>query len=315
MLGQLKDRFLSFQEEISSSVKQLAPSEQYSGVQPSKNQLEAGSELLETWQNHWEDLHLNNERNAKIAARCDQKISQVRNRTKLQWNSVTAVQAHIPKINSGIKDIMDKLGTLESLIGDVELALLALEDTIDAREMQEKQLDQRFQLAMYQERRKAEFNELATRLQTEYDRKKQQSDMKKKEQQKNKRKVLQKQFEEDMNQFKNDGLLHVPSRHDPDASLESVDLDDPDPDGNTLEAFLNEPDVLYDVSPLPKDDTTPILQKLESTSNIPTPTVSNVDEISPTNPASCASGVVSREESMYFTPDATTEKLSEISLE
>ena len=136
MLGQLKDRFLSFQEEISSrfvnfhfilfliyfyffnflkillffSVKQLAPSEQYSGVQPTKNQLEAGSELLETWQNHWEDLHLNNERNAKIAARCDQKISQVRNRTKLQWNSVTAVQAHIPKINSGIKHIMDKLG-------------------------------------------------------------------------------------------------------------------------------------------------------------------------------------------------------------
>jgi hypothetical protein len=92
MLGQLKDRFLSFQEEISSSVKQLAPSEQYSGVQPSKDQLEAGSELLETWQNHWEDLHLNNERNAKIATRCDQKISQVRNRTKLQWNSVTAVE-------------------------------------------------------------------------------------------------------------------------------------------------------------------------------------------------------------------------------
>ena len=55
-------------------------------------------------------------------------------------------------------------GTLESLIGDVELALLALEDTIDAREMQEKQLDQRFQLAMYQERRKAEFNELASKF-------------------------------------------------------------------------------------------------------------------------------------------------------
>ena len=55
------------------------------------------------------------------------------------------------------------LGTMESLIGDVEIALLALEDTIDAREMQEKQLDQRFQLAMYQERRKAEFNELASK--------------------------------------------------------------------------------------------------------------------------------------------------------
>ena len=55
-------------------------------------------------------------------------------------------------------------GTLESMIGDVEIALLALEDTIDAREMQEKQLDQRFQLAMYQERRKSEFNELASKF-------------------------------------------------------------------------------------------------------------------------------------------------------
>ena len=79
-----------------------------------------------------------------------------------------------------------------------------------------------------------------------------------------------------------------------------------------MEAFLNEPDVLYDVSPLPKDDTP--MQKLENIANTPT-TVSNVDEISPPNPASYASGVVSREESMYFTPDATTEKLSEISLE
>ena len=44
---------------------------------------------------------------------------------------------------------MEKLGNLESLLGDVEISLLALEDTIDAREMQEKQLDQRFQLAGY----------------------------------------------------------------------------------------------------------------------------------------------------------------------
>ena len=61
---------------------------------------------------------------------------------------------------------------MESLLGDVEISLLALEDTIDAREMQEKQLEQRFQLAMYQERRKAEFNELANRLQNDFEKKK-----------------------------------------------------------------------------------------------------------------------------------------------
>ena len=58
------------------------------------------------------------------------------------------------------------------MLGDVEISLLALEDTIDAREMQEKQLEQRFQLAMYQERRKAEFNELANRLQNDFEKKK-----------------------------------------------------------------------------------------------------------------------------------------------
>ena len=38
----------------------------------------------------------------------------------------------------------------------------------------------------------------------------------------------------------------MPKRHDPDASLESVDLDDPEnlenPENSDLEAFLNKPD-------------------------------------------------------------------------
>ena len=51
------------------------------------------------------------------------------------------------------------------MFSDVEISLMALEDTIGARELQERQLDQRFQLAIYQERRKAEFNELASEFQ------------------------------------------------------------------------------------------------------------------------------------------------------
>jgi hypothetical protein len=53
-------------------------------------------------------------------------------------------------------------GSLESQFSDVEIALLALEDTIDARELQERQLDQRFQVALYQEKRRAEFEELSS---------------------------------------------------------------------------------------------------------------------------------------------------------
>ena len=156
-----KQDFVSFLHLF--SVKQFTPNEPCSVQKPKKKDLEAGAELLETWQNQWEVLHLNNERNAKSADKCDKLILKIKDRSQKQWNDIATLQTHIPQINNGIKDIMEKLGSIESMLGDVEISLLALEDTIDAREMQEKQLDQRFQLAMYQERRKAEFNDLASK--------------------------------------------------------------------------------------------------------------------------------------------------------
>ncbi|QQP58532.1 Dysbindin, partial [Caligus rogercresseyi] len=61
----------------------------------------------------------------------------------------------------GYSGIMNTLGSLDSSFTDVEIALFALEDTIETRKLQEKQLDQRFQIAIYQERRQAEFNDLS----------------------------------------------------------------------------------------------------------------------------------------------------------
>ena len=297
--------------------------------------MEAGAELLETWQNNWEVIHLNNERNAKKADKCDKLIVSIKDRTLKQWNDIATLQTHIPQINNGIKDIMDKLGSLESFIGDVEISLLALEDTIDAREMQEKQLDQRFQLAMYQERRKAEFNDLASkyltkkvlmknvinfvksisdRLQNEYEKKKKLHSDKKSVDIAKLQKHYQSKFDEDVKSFQDGSRLQVPLRHDPDASLESVDLDDPDEAAtNTLEAFLNEPDALYDVSPLPRDETP--LQKTDDVDQVLDEVPINVVSTeSPENNTPAGSQVVSGSASLYFTPDVTTEQLSEISL-
>ena len=318
------------------SVKQFTPTEPCNIPKPKKEDLEAGAELLETWQNNWEVIHLNNERNAKKADKCDKLIVNIKDRTLKQWNDIATLQTHIPQINNGIKDIMDKLGSLESFIGDVEISLLALEDTIDAREMQEKQLDQRFQLAMYQERRKAEFNDLASkylkggviesmmndkfisdRLQNEYEKKKKLHSEKKSMDSEKLQKHYQSKFDEDVKNFQDgNNRLQVPLRHDPDASLESVDLDDPDEAAtNTLEAFLNEPDALYDVSPLPRDETP--LQKTDDVDQVLTEVPINVvnTESPDTNNTPAGSQVVSGSASLYFTPDVTTEQLSEISLQ
>jgi len=319
MFGQLKDRFFSLQEEITSSVKQLAPSEQQSNDVARRNGLDAGGNLLETWQNCWEELHLASERNAKAAARCDALITTVKNRSEKQWCNVTALQNHVPKVNKGIQEIMERLGCMESLLGDVEISLLALEDTIDAREMQEKQLEQRFQLAMYQERRKAEFNELANRLQNDFEKKKK-SHHSANTQRKTERRTIDYQI---THHTPSPGNLQVPPRHDPDASLESVDLDDPD-EGTmqNLEAFLNDnisKDALYDVSPLPKDEIPLHKSASSGLGDLEVPiNVLETEDISPADtvtPSLDANSSISRADSFYYTPDITTEKLSEVSLD
>jgi hypothetical protein len=114
--------------------------------------------------------------------------------------------------------------------------------------------------------------------------------------------------------------LRVPSRHDPDASLESVDLNDPgdfnDPaDFSNLEAFLNEPDALYDVSPLPKDET-PLQKEESAVENIPININIQDDEYddNDTPTPQELTGAMSRAESLYYTPDITLENMSEINL-
>ena len=107
-------------------------------------------------------------------------------------------------------------------------------------------------------------------------------------------------------------LLAVPPRHDPDNSLETVDLDE---DEGGLESFLE------DVSPLPKDsiNASPIPNALSSAEispeenakrdgKLPEPTAEiSLDE----SPSSGEAGdlCVSTANSMYFTPDVTLENI------
>ncbi len=125
-----------------------------------------------------------------------------------------------------------------------------------------------------------------------------------------------------------DNNLSVPCRHDPDASLESVDLDEIDPehdvgDNGQLETFLNEPDLLYDVSPLPKDETP--LKKSDSAydevdlNDIPINVISeDGGQVELAQTGAAPGGVphsstnMSVAESLYYTPDVTLEKLSDL---
>ena len=159
---------------------------------------------------------------------------------------------------------------------------------------------------------------LSARLQNEYEKKKKLHSDKISIESAKIQKHYQSKFDEDLKNFQEGkNRLQVPHRHDPDASLESVDLDEDPDEGatHTLEAFLNEPDALYDVSPLPRDETP--LQKSENIEEVLTEVPINIvtaDESPESNTPPAGSEIVSGSASLYFTPDGTTEQLSEISL-
>ena len=217
----------------------------------------------------------------------------------------------LPKLNADIEGIMHSLGELENLFIEVEVSLLALEDTIDAREAQEKQLEQRFQLAIYQERRRQELEELELRLEMDYQKKLKDKENAEIDSKKEKQAVFQARFDEDMSVYASRGFLEVPLSRPSDVSLESIDLD---ADDVNLEIFLKED--CPNLSPLPQDDiplgqgspvplSSPIEVALQSPSEssqqetLSICIMKNGDE----------SLVNSADDSVYMTPDVTLEKI------
>ena len=245
-LGSIKERIATIGEGLKS---------QFSGEVEQDEalvNLRAGSKILSHYQAVWRALHDNAELVARKADTADRDVRRVAAEYDRQWRHVsrmTGLVVTIPEINTQIRGVMDSLGQLENLFMEVEVALLALEDTIDARDAQEKQLEQRFQLAIYQERRRQELDELEARLEMEYQKRIREKEMAESKEKRARQAVYQAKFEEDMTRFTETGFLEVPLNRPSDVSLESIDLD---ADDQNLESFLKED--VPNLSPLPRDE-------------------------------------------------------------
>ena len=250
------------------------------------------------YQECWRLIHERNSAGGREAVRCDRTASLLQAEYERQQSQVCSLSRScllscLPVINSEVQQVMLTLGKLENLVVEVEVALLALEDTIDAREAQEKQLEQRFQIAIYQERRKQELEELEARLENQYQRRMKERMLKEDAWKRERQAVFQAKFEEDLSTFNNTGRLQVPLIRPSDVSLESIDLD---ADDHNLESFLKED--CPDLSPLPRDDV-PIMKG--DTVTVQSPEI-NIERASGSS-SEIASG------SFYATPDDTLENI------
>jgi len=306
MLGTLKERIVVLGEGIKSQFGTETEEGQRQAV------LSAGAEVLTHFQDGWRRIHEGAEQVGRQADRADREVSRVHAEYEKQWRHVAMLSnlmGQLPKINNQIEDVMKTLGELENLFMEVEVSLLALEDTMDAREAQEKQLEQRFQLAIYQERRRQELEELESRLEMQYQKRLKEKQLAEIASKKERQAVFQARFEEDLTRFASTGLLEVPLNRPSDVSLESIDLD---ADDLNLEVFLKED--CPNLSPLPQDDVPlvkvspePALSPVKI--SIQTPSDSSQHDTVSNKDLGNGSLVTSGDESVYLTPDNTLENI------
>lgn len=63
------------------------------------------------------------------------------------------VLTRMPEVIHCVNELSDRIILLEGLFDEVEKALIQFEDLVETRELQDRELDHRFQLALYKERK------------------------------------------------------------------------------------------------------------------------------------------------------------------
>lgn len=126
------------------------------GVIPSCIKLTAGCSYLEEQGLIWKELHDNNELNASKATEIDEQIQTIREASIQSLTDVSDLNHSLNCIPS-LKDALRRCGDLTNAIqGDclrVEQSLYELEDLIEVLALQEQQLNHRFEMAIYKEKK------------------------------------------------------------------------------------------------------------------------------------------------------------------
>lgn len=249
MLENLRDKILNVQHDLSASFRNLASGDVQSVRNKKHNNyknisLNAGADLLHHYQQLWKELHDNDARNAKKAEEVDALLGNLHSYC---FDHLTMVRqlntqfAALPQLQTSILDLMGKIGELEGVFEEVEDALMNLEDVIEIQELQERQLDHRFQLAMYKEKKLADFEDMKVKLGKEHAHKLFEHEKKQDAYLRERQNTFQEAFEEEIQQYKVHGELRkrISSTSSAEASisLEDIDLGE---DATVLDDFFDD---------------------------------------------------------------------------
>ncbi|XP_077503308.1 dystrobrevin binding protein dysbindin isoform X2 [Amblyomma americanum] len=251
MLENLRDRLYSVQQDFSFSLRNLSlgdTSLPKSQQECEKRLLNAGADFLHyfhlhfSYQSKWEELHSQNEGNAKRAEEVDALIAGLQSYCHQQLVSVQQLNlqlAQLPKLQQGVQDLMNTIGELEGMFEEVELRLVSLEDVIETQALQEKQLDERFKLALYGEKKKGHFESLKEKLEEDHQTLLRQLEEQEREVLRERQEAFGEVFRRDLEAYKEQGTLHrIEAVQDARVDLEDIDLEGNDEEREALDEFL-----------------------------------------------------------------------------
>ncbi|XP_012270950.1 dysbindin protein homolog [Orussus abietinus] len=231
MFGTLRNKFQTVQEGLSASIRGLTTSE---SSKPKKKanvrniNYGAGADILHYFQLQWNELHELAELNAEKAQEADTLITNIYERLQEEWNGVSCLNssiASIPKINNEIQILMDQIGSLQELFEEVEGAMFKLEDLNEILDLQSRQLDHRFQLALYKEKKLSELDSVRAKLAEEHSNKVLQHEIKQQKTLRERQETFEEAFKQELEEYKNTGcLLKLPALQQG-PSLDEIELE------------------------------------------------------------------------------------------
>ncbi|XP_066584301.1 dysbindin protein homolog [Prorops nasuta] len=241
MFGTLRNKLQTVQEGISASIRGLTITEIQKPSRVPKIRgvnYDAGADLLHRFQLEWNELHELAEENAEKAQEADILIASIYEILEKEWNHVTCLNstlAFIPKINNDLQVLMDQIGTLQETFEEVEGAIYRLEDLNEMLELQSRQLDHRFQLALYKEKKISELNSIKAKLADEHISRVSQHEQKQQKTLRERREAFEEVFKDELEEYKATGSIPKLPTVSEGPTLDEIVLD---MDSKTIDEFL-----------------------------------------------------------------------------
>jgi len=218
MLGAIKGKLQSVQNDISEGFRQLRKKRPLSQRGLPSNvsfhlefvNADAGAEVLHNYTESWHRIHNATSENAEKARAIDTDLHSLTSVVERKSTDLMQLQKELRRlsvVSDELSNLITETAKLEGLCEEVESALAYLDVLCHTEDAQNIKLEQRFQLALYRERKVAELNESKTQMALDFMQETDRLDKRRQQQQTEKLKVLQQAAEKDIKTFKTSGII------------------------------------------------------------------------------------------------------------